>query len=291
MVGSAKRAALGTRRGGQALPQDAIGQHALERRGHRRRLVPIDEQAVDAVVHDLARAGRARRDDRNAARHRFDQHVAEPFVARGQREDVGARDVLPRVAPGSRRARPRRRDRVAAICSRIAASRSPCPRMNSRAGTVRRSSASASMQQRIVLGVGQPPGRDDHRPRPRRSQRRIERLGRRGRDRRRDRPDCARPGCGAARTPKACDQIVGDALRRRDDRVGEAIADARRPPRTRADATRAPPVVVAIGEKRRHRCLLVEDDARADAARRGPRSAPRSSSGTTRPTAGRVART
>ena len=34
-------------------------------------------------------------------RHRFDQHVAESFVVRAQREHVGAGDVLPRVAAES----------------------------------------------------------------------------------------------------------------------------------------------------------------------------------------------
>ena len=45
--------------------------------------------------------GELGRDDRDAARHRFDEHVAEPFVARRQREDVGARHVAPGIAPKS----------------------------------------------------------------------------------------------------------------------------------------------------------------------------------------------
>ena len=72
--------------------------------------------AVHAVADDLARAGRAGRDDRHAARHRLDEHVAEPFVARGQREHVGARDVLPGIPLKSAQHARRRRGRAAAIC-------------------------------------------------------------------------------------------------------------------------------------------------------------------------------
>ena len=41
--------------------------------------------------------GGAGRDDRNAARHRLDEDVAETFIPRREREDVGPGDVLPRV--------------------------------------------------------------------------------------------------------------------------------------------------------------------------------------------------
>ena len=149
-------------------------------------------------LHDVARAGRAGRDDRHAARHRLDQHVAEPFVARRQREHVGARDVLPRIASESRTAPPRRRDRGRRRCARIARSSSPCPRMNSRAGTRCAQQRQRVDQQRIVLRFGQPAGGDDHRPLPSRRVRGIERLAAPRRRRRRGRPGCARPGCGAA---------------------------------------------------------------------------------------------
>ena len=59
--------------------------------------MPIHEQAVPADAHDVARARRARGHDRNAARHRFDEHVPKSLVPGTQREYVGSGDVLPGI--------------------------------------------------------------------------------------------------------------------------------------------------------------------------------------------------
>ena len=52
--------------------------------------MPIDQRAGHAVVHEVGRAGRLGRDDRQRASHRLQRHVAERLGDRGVEEDVGA---------------------------------------------------------------------------------------------------------------------------------------------------------------------------------------------------------
>ena len=59
-------------------------------------------------------------------------------------------------------------------------------------------------------------------------------------------------------------KIVGDALRSRDDGISTSIHRSRRD-REHPAVPGAAPVIIGIGQERRHRRLLVERDARADA--------------------------
>ena len=210
------RRASGARRRPCA-PTRRVSQHAAERGRQRRRIVPIDEQPIDAVGHDLARPRRAGGDDRHAARHRLDQHVAEPFVARGQREHVGARDVPPGVPLKAAEHHRVRRGRSRRSAARIAASSSPCAENEQPRRHALPQHRERVDQQRIVLRVGEPPAATItgccHARR-----RRADRAPRR----RAARPRRCRTGLwttriAMSRDAERRDQIVGDALRGRHD--------------------------------------------------------------------------
>ena len=119
-------------------------------------------------------------------------------------------------------------------------------------------------QQRVILGFREPAGGHDHRPPPCRRVRRFGRFLCRGGNRfeinRVVHDTDARPGY-----PEGGDQVVGDTLRRGDDQIGRRISRAR-DEREDAAMPAATPWIVAVGEKRGHRRLLIEDDARTDPA-------------------------
>ena len=87
------------------------------------------------------RAGRRRGHHRHTARHRLDQHVAEPFVVRAQRKHVGARDVLPGILLKAAQDDRRVEAALRGCAPESPALRSPVPRMNSRTSICCRSSA------------------------------------------------------------------------------------------------------------------------------------------------------
>ncbi|PAV68695.1 hypothetical protein WR25_11901 [Diploscapter pachys] len=72
--------------------QCRVGDDAFDRIGIARNVLRIDEEAGDAVLHQIDRARRARGDDGNAGGHGFGGDVAEGFGDRGVEEDVHRRD-------------------------------------------------------------------------------------------------------------------------------------------------------------------------------------------------------
>ncbi len=262
---TAKRCAVDCPSGGETVVQRLVRQHSLERRRDGRGLVTIDQQAIDTIAHDVARAGRAGGDDRHAARHGLDEDIAKPFVAGGQCEHIGARDDLPRVAlKAAQHHRVLEAARGDARANRRLLVALPQDEQSRRHDGAQQ--GERVDQQRVVLGFGQPARRHDDRPYPSRRVLRLERRGRRG---------ChggqihrvVHDAHAPPRDAERLDQIVGDTVRRRDDQVGGRVAYARHQ-REHAAVPAVPPRIVAVGEKRRHRRLLVEHHARADG--RGP---------------------
>src|SRR5437763_5250164 len=158
-----------------------VDENALERRRDGLRLMPIDEEPVDADGHDFPRSGGRRGHHGHATGHRLDQYVAEAFVARRQHEDVRPGDELPRVL-----LKPAEHDGfVEAAFGNLAPQlrlELPVSQEEQAHWHVSAKESDRFNQQRIVLRVRQPSCGDDHGTNPHAGELGIEDFARRSLD-------------------------------------------------------------------------------------------------------------